>query len=126
MTVRRATAWLVAAVLGVGLTAATTLTTTLLADQPIGVAGEPLSAGVALAPRQAPPRLQVRVVHRPPAKHVRKGVVQATRTISLPSSTVPAVTTPAPIRLVRPVERGGEERSADEQGQGQSGQSADD
>jgi hypothetical protein len=47
---RRTLIWLAVAPLGIGLTTGLTITTTLLSQQPIGLASEPLSAGVALAP----------------------------------------------------------------------------
>jgi len=49
--------WFAVAALGVGLTTAMTITTTLLAQQPIGLSSEPLSAGNALVPpaASAPP-----------------------------------------------------------------------
>ncbi len=53
MTVRRTLTWIAVAALGVGLTTAMTITTTLLSQQPVALASEPLSAGNALVPQRA-------------------------------------------------------------------------
>ena len=45
MSLRRTFIWLAVAPLGIGLTTGLTITTTLLTQQPIGLASEPLSAG---------------------------------------------------------------------------------
>lgn len=53
MKLRQTLTWAGVAALGVGLTTAVTITTTLLSQQPIALASEPLSAGNALVPPKA-------------------------------------------------------------------------
>ena len=54
MNVRRTLTWIAVAALGVGLTTAMTIATTLLSQQPIALASEPLSAGDPLVAPKVP------------------------------------------------------------------------
>lgn len=100
MNARRTLTWIAVAVLGVGLTTAMTITTTLLSQQPIALASEPLSAGNALVAPRAP-RKRAPVIRHRPAKHhhrvahpsVRPAGVSPTQrpAVPLPATTPPAV-----------------------------------
>jgi uncharacterized membrane protein YgcG len=112
MTTRRALTWVAVAALGVGLTTALTITTTLLAQQPIGLSSEPPSAGNALVPRVASAPAAV-IRHRakpkpkskpkPPAtsphrasRHVPPVVPAAPIPAPAPAVPIPTATVPAP------------------------------
>ena len=91
--------WIAVAVLGVGLTTAMTITTTLLSQQPIALASEPLSAGNALAARSLPAAKTLTNHHRRPIKRHHR--LAHTLTVSLmprPAVRLPA-TTPPPAAL---------------------------
>ena len=68
MNVRRTLTWIAVAALGVGLTTAMTITTTLLSQQPIALASEPLSAGDALVAQKVLTANVATVGHRVKAK----------------------------------------------------------
>ena len=96
MNLRRTLTWVSVAALGVGLTTAMTITTTLLSQQPIALSSEPLSAGNALAPRTTlvPASAKTVVRHRAKAKlHQRAASEPTTAPVlrtpraSLPSGT---------------------------------------
>ena len=104
MNVRRTLTWIAVAALGVGLTTAMTITTTLLSQQPIALASEPLSAGDALVAQKVLTANVATVGHRVKAKpHHRvtlklkpypviatqRPVVQVTTTTVAPASPKP-------------------------------------
>ncbi|HET6174494.1 MAG TPA: hypothetical protein VFD90_17945 [Gaiellales bacterium] len=94
MSLRRIFTWLVIAPLGIGLTTGLTITTTLLTQQPIGLASEPLSAGDALAPHAA--TIAARAVdsssaHQAPAPGAHGG-----RAVMIQAATTQPATTTSP------------------------------
>ena len=107
MTPRRTLTWVAVAALGVGLTTAMTITTTLLAQQPIGLSSESPSAGNALVPPVAEVPLAV-VRHRakPKQKPLSRSqqrrspsvrpVVPATQVLAPPLVSIPTATVPLP------------------------------
>ena len=114
MNVRRTLTWIAVAALGVGLTTAMTITTTLLSQQPIALASEPLSAGDALVAQKVLTANVATVGHRVKAKpHHRvtlklkpypviatqRPVVQVTTT----TTTTVAPASPKPVRPLAPI-----------------------
>jgi hypothetical protein len=100
---RRTLIWLAVAPLGIGLTTGLTITTTLLTQQPIGLASEPLSAGDALAP--PPTRAIARELPAHAAKPARALVTHGGRALptAVPARvTRPALAPPPPAPVVTP------------------------
>ena len=104
---RRTLIWLAVAPLGIGLTTGLTITTTLLTQQPIGLASEPLSAGDALAPPDT--KAVAREVPAHAAKSTRAllphgGRAFPTGAPSPPPASVPppAIMPPPPAPVVTP------------------------
>lgn len=86
MNVRRTLIWVAVAALGVGLTTAMTMTTTLLTQQSIALSSEPLSAGNALVPHKALAPANAKTVVRHGAKAKPRGVVRVPTTSASPAS----------------------------------------
>jgi outer membrane biosynthesis protein TonB len=104
---RRTLIWLAVAPLGIGLTTGLTITTTLLTQQPIGLASEPLSAGDALAPPDTKAVAGEAPAHA--AKPARALLPHGGRALSTsaprpPRASVPppAITPPPPAPVVTP------------------------
>ena len=87
MNVRRTLTWIAVAALGVGLTTALTITTTLLSQQPVALASEPLSAGDTLVPQRA-------LAHPKPATTVARRVKKARARRH--AATTPNISPPVP------------------------------
>lgn len=113
MTVRRTLTWIAVAALGVGLTTGMTITTTLLSQQPIALASEPLSAGDALAAQKAPVanvptvrhRRKAKALHRTPGAMLRVSTTSAmprVSTTSAPQASMEPVTPVAPVGTPAP------------------------
>jgi hypothetical protein len=103
---QRTLLWLAVAPIGIGLTTGLTITTTLLTQQPIGLASEPLSAGDALAPRTTKA-----VTGERPADAAKRALVPPHGGRALPTSrpgptasraTPPASAPPAPVSTGAP------------------------
>lgn len=95
MNVRRTLTWVAVAMLGVGLTTAMTMTTTLLTQQSIALSSEPLSAGNALVPRKAAAPANAKTVVRHGTKAKPRAVVRVPTT-SAPAASAKHVSPPAP------------------------------
>ena len=91
---RRTLIWLAVAPLGIGLTTGLTITTTLLTQQPIGLASEPLSAGDALAPPTTKAPAGKRPAHA--AKPARALVTHGGRALPTAVPKRPRITTKPP------------------------------
>jgi hypothetical protein len=114
MNIRRTLTWVAVAALGVGLTTAMTITTTLLSQQPIALASEPLSAGNTLVPR-TPVVAKARTIAHHRAAKVRHRVTSRpkpapsktpARVIQLPATSARAsAVTPAATVSTTPVVR---------------------
>jgi hypothetical protein len=88
MNIRRTLTWVAVAALGVGLTTAMTITTTLLSQQPIALASEPLSAGNTLVPQTPAAATSRTAVHHRAAKVHRRVTA---RPKPAPAKTTPQV-----------------------------------
>ena len=143
MNARRTLTWIAVAVLGVGLTTAMTITTTLLSQQPIALASEPLSAGNALVAPRAPTK-RAPAIHRRgmPKRHrvaqhsARPAPVSPTQrpAVPLPATTPPAVAA-QPVRpyattvttrrapIVSSDDQRSQDRTQSQEGDAQAGQS---
>jgi hypothetical protein len=108
MNIRRTLTWVAVAALGVGLTTAMTITTTLLSQQPIALASEPLSAGNTLVPQTPAAATSRTAVHHRAAKvHRRvtarrkpapaKATPQVVQAPAVTSARGPAVTSAATV-----------------------------
>ena len=113
MNTRRTLTWLAVAAFGVGLTTAVTITTTLLSQQPIALASEPLSAGNTLVPTTvvtaSPAPAHLAGKHRrtakrrqPAAKRRRHAVTTLTRSVPSASVTPSVVVKPTAVASAAP------------------------
>lgn len=93
---RRSLVWVLAALLGIALTAGITWASSKLTGQRIGLSAEPISAGVGLAPRvNTTTQRVVTVVTLPSRTTTTTLTVTAATPTPAPAGAVPQTTTPS-------------------------------